>query len=143
MSLNNPEVKMSKTDDSPESYVLIEDKPEVILRKFKRAVTDSENRIQFDPVNKPAISNLLNIYSGFTGKSIPELEKEFEGAGYGKLKTGLGEIVAEKFQNLQAEFTKFRSDMDGLNRIMKEGNERASEIANRKMSEVKQKLGLL
>lgn len=143
MSLNNPEVKMSKTDDSPESYVLIEDKPEVILKKFKRAVTDSDNSIRFDPVNKPAVSNLLNIYSGFTGKSIPELETEFEGAGYGKLKTGLGELVAEKFKALQEEFLKFRGDMGELNRIMKDGNERASAIANDKMTVVKQKLGLL
>ena len=93
MSLQDPTQKMSKSDPNPNGYVAIMDDPSVILKKFKRAVTDSDGLIQFDPVNKPGVSNLLAIYTTFTGKTLPEAEAEFEGKGYGHLKTAEFQIV--------------------------------------------------
>ncbi|KAA0207375.1 MAG: tryptophan--tRNA ligase [Ignavibacteriaceae bacterium] len=141
MSLNNPSSKMSKSE-SNDSFVLLRDSREAIIKKFKRAVTDSMNRVKFTP-EQPAVSNLLTIYSGFTGIPVNEIEAKYENSGYGAFKTDLGEIVAEKLGELQLTFNNVRADVDKLDLILNEGAEKASEIADKKLSEVKNKLGLL
>ena len=95
MSLTTPTSKMSKSDPNPNGYILLMDKPEDIMRKFKRAVTDSDSRIIFDPQNKPGVSNLLQIYALATGKTIEQAAAEFDGKGYGEFKPAVGEAVVE------------------------------------------------
>ena len=142
MSLSDPTQKMGKTEAADGNIFLNESK-DSIIKKFKRAVTDSDNKIAFNPEEKPAISNLLSIYSGFSDKSIPVIEKEYENDGYGKFKTELGELVAEKITELQASFGSYRNNEEQLMTIIREGNLRASAIADAKVNEVKTKLGLL
>ncbi len=125
MSLQDPTQKMSKSDPNPNGYVAIMDDPSVILKKFKRAVTDSDGLIQFDPVNKPGVSNLLAIYTTFTGKTLPEAEAEFEGKGYGHLKTAVADAVIEELTPLQNEFKRLVSDEAYIRRIMEDGAEQA------------------
>ncbi len=125
MSLQDPTQKMSKSDPNPNGYVAIMDDPSVILKKFKRAVTDSDGLIQFDPVNKPGVSNLLAIYTTFTGKTLPEAEAEFEGKGYGHLKTAVADAVIEELTPVQNEFKRLVSDEAYIRRIMEDGAEQA------------------
>ena len=140
MSLNEPEKKMSKSE-SQDSYVAMDDKPEAIIKKFKRAVTDSDNTIK-KATDKPAISNLLAIYSGFTDRSIEEIEKEYEGAGYGKFKNDLGEIVAGVLDSWQKRFSEIREDNNRIQNVISEGNSKAETLAKEKLGIVKDKLGL-
>ena len=125
MSLQDPTQKMSKSDPNPNGYVAIMDDPSVILKKFKRAVTDRDGLIQFDPVNKPGVSNLLAIYTTFTGKTLPEAEAEFEGKGYGHLKTAVADAVIEELTPVQNEFKRLVSDEAYIRRIMEDGAEQA------------------
>lgn len=125
MSLQDPTQKMSKSDPNLNGYVAIMDDPSVILKKFKRAVTDSDGLIQFDPVNKPGVSNLLAIYTTFTGKTLPEAEAEFEGKGYGHLKTAVADAVIEELTPVQNEFKRLVSDEAYIRRIMEDGAEQA------------------
>ena len=101
MSLSTPESKMSKSQ--PEGCVILLDKPEDIMRKFKRAVTDSdtEHCVHYDKENKPGVSNLMQIYASATGKSYEEIEKEFDGQGYGKFKPAVGEAVVEALRPIR------------------------------------------
>lgn len=141
MSLNDPSKKMSKSD-TEDSYIGLDDTPEKIIKKFKRAVTDSDNLIRFSK-DKPAISNLLVILSEFKDKSIPEIEKEYENTGYGQFKKDIGEIVALNLDKLQNSFREIRMDEERLNNIISEGNRKAGTLANEKVSIVKNKLGLI
>lgn len=141
MSLNDPLKKMSKSESS-DSYISLDDDKETIIKKFKRAVTDSDNNVRFSK-DKPAISNLLNIYSGFTDKTTGELESEYEGKGYGSFKCDLGSLVAEKLNQLQDTFSEIRSNEERLSNVIQEGNSNAAVIANEKLNIVKQKLGLI
>lgn len=141
MSLNDPLKKMSKSD-TEDSYISLDENPEKIIRKFKRAVTDSENSIRYGE-DKPAISNLLVILSEFTEKSIDELVREYEGKGYGQFKKDIGEIVADKLTCLQKKFAEVRNDESRLKSIISQGNSNASILANEKVSIVKDKLGLI
>ena len=125
MSLQDPTQKMSKSDPNPNGYVAIMDDPSVILKKFKRAVTDSDGLIQFDPVNMPGVSILLAIYTTFTGKTLPEAEAEFEGKGYGHLKTAVADAVIEELTPIQNEFKRLVSDEAYIRRIMEDGAEQA------------------
>ncbi|MEG1190425.1 MAG: tryptophan--tRNA ligase, partial [Oscillospiraceae bacterium] len=95
MSLTSPENKMSKSDKDPGGCIYLMQKPEEIMRSFKRAVTDSETLVKFDPTNKPGVSNLMTIYSVASGLSLPEIEAKFEGLGYGDFKPQVGEAVVE------------------------------------------------
>ncbi len=140
MSLNDPLKKMSKSE-SEESYIGLSEKSEMILKKFKRAVTDSDNKIMYGK-DKQAISNLLIIYSEFADKSIEEIEKDYEGKGYGQFKSDLGELVSKKLSGLQDIFLQVRNDEERLNNIISEGNRRAKTIADEKLSVVKEALGL-
>jgi tryptophanyl-tRNA synthetase len=140
--LDDPKRKMSKSDH-PDSYIALGESAESVIRKFKRAVTDSDSTIRHDVKNKPAISNLLEIYAGFADISVAEAEMKFSGKGYGDFKLALGELVAKKLSELQAKFEQYRSDEAKLLKIIASGNAKAAKIANAKLQEVKQKVGLL
>lgn len=142
MSLDDASVKMSKSDH-PESYVALGEEPLSVIKKFRRAVTDSDTQVKYDKANKPAISNLMEIYLGFSDLSLKEIENRYSGKGYGEFKQDLGEIVAGKLTELQKEFNKIRRDEAELLRIVGEGSAKASTIANKKLAEVKKKVGLL
>ena len=143
MSLAEPTQKMSKSDENENAVVRILDAPDVIMRKFKRAVTDSEASVVFDPENKPGVSNLLTIYSCFSGKTIEEAEKEFEGKGYGDFKTAVGEVCCDKLIPVQEEFKRILADKAYLEEVMKKGSEEASYFARKTISKVKRKLGFV
>ena len=113
MSLTDPTSKMSKSDKDPNGCVHLMEKPEDIMRKFKRAVTDSdtsENCVRFDPAEKPGVANLMQIYSCATGKSFDEIEKDFLGKGYGAFKTAVGEAVVEQLRPIREEATRMLAD---------------------------------
>lgn len=142
-SLSNPTAKMSKSDVDPNGYILVLDKPEDIARKFKRAVTDSDASIVYDPENKPGVSNLLTIYSAFTGVSLKESEKFFDGKDYAFLKTTVAEAVNEKLRPVRESYEKLIADKTYLASVLTLGAERASGIARRTMSKVRRKVGLV
>lgn len=143
MSLQEPDKKMSKSEaGNPGNVVGLLDTPEVIMKKFKRAVTDSGSEIRFSP-DKPGISNLLTIYAAMTKKSIPEAEAEFVGAGYGKFKTAVGESVVAVVKPLQDEFSRLMGDKIYLERIIKSNAERAFEIADGTLRAVKSAIGFI
>lgn len=142
MGLDDPTKKMSKSDH-PDSFIMLAEPADSILKKFKRAVTDSGSEVKYDKANKPAVSNLLEIYAGFSDKSIEDIEKMYDGKGYGDFKQDLGELVAEKLGELQAKFEVIRGDESKLIQTIEAGNAKAAEIANKKLAEVKEKVGLL
>jgi len=141
MGLQNPEKKMSKSETENENnLVLLSDAPEAILKKFKRAVTDSDNEIRFAP-EKPGISNLLSIYACCTGKTIPEAEAEFAGCGYGQLKTRVGEAVVEMLRPYQDAHARLIADSAYLDTIIAEGAAKARVMAEGTLVKVKQAIG--
>ena len=141
MSLSNPLNKMSKSE--PDGCVNLLDKPEDIRRKFKRAVTDSETAVRYDPENKPGVSNLLTIYSAASGKTVAEAEAEFDGQGYGAFKTAVGDSVVELFRPIREESEKLLSDKAYLETLYRQGAERARAVAGRTLRKVHRKLGFL
>lgn len=140
MSLAEPERKMSKSDPNLNASIFMLDRKDDIIRKFKRAVTDSESLIQADP-SRPGIYNLINIYSCITGKSTDEVEKEFDGKGYGDFKLAVGEACADALSPLQAEFDRLTKDKAYLDSILREGTEKASYIAKKTIQKVYRKVG--
>ena len=143
MSLAEPTQKMSKSDENENAVVRILDTPDAIMRKFKRAVTDSDSEIRFDPENKPGVSNLLTIYSCFSGKSIEEAEREFDGRGYGDFKTAVGQACCEKLIPVQEEYRRILADKAYLEEVMKKGADEASYYARKTLSKVRRKLGFV
>ena len=143
MSLNEPSSKMSKSN--LEGCVTLADKPEDIMRKFKRAVTDSDTErcVRYAPAEKPGVSNLIQIYAAATGKDYGEIEKEFEGAGYGKFKPAVGEAVIELLRPIREETERLLADKSYLESVYRAGAERASYAANKTLSKVYKKVGLL
>ena len=141
MSLGQPENKMSKSE--PDGCVFLMDKPEDIMRKFKRAVTDCETAVRYDPENKPGISNLLTIYCAATGKTMAEAEAEFEGQGYGLFKPAVGEAVVEMLRPIQAEATRLMADKAYLESVYTQGAQRAQALANRTLRKVYKKVGFV
>ena len=141
MSLGNPLNKMSKSD--PDGCVNLMDPPEVIQRKFKRAVTDSETAVRYDKENKPGVSNLLTIYSASTGKSLEEAEAEFQGQGYGVFKPAVGDAVIELLRPIREEAQRLMADKAYLESIYRQGAERASRVAGRTLAKVYKKVGFL
>jgi tryptophanyl-tRNA synthetase len=139
-SLQSPLEKMSKSDPDPNGMVSIIDAPELIMKKFKRAVTDSDTRIIANP-EKPGISNLLTIYSVFSGCSVAEAERRFEGKGYGEFKSAVGEAVAEALRPVREKYSELINDKKYLDRIAFEGAERARQIAQKVIAKVKRKVG--
>ncbi|HHY81115.1 MAG TPA: tryptophan--tRNA ligase [Clostridiales bacterium] len=143
MSLQEPTSKMSKSDENTNAYISLLDPPETIIRKFKRAVTDSDSVVRYDVENKPGISNLMSIYSSVTGKSLDEIQQEFEGKGYGEFKTKTGEAVAETLRPIQERYNDLMASKDYLKEIMNKGAECADRIASRTLEKVYKKIGLL
>ena len=143
MSLAEPTQKMSKSDENENAVVRILDTPDAIMRKFKRAVTDSDSSIIFDPENKPGVSNLLTIYSCFSGKSIEEAEREFDGMGYGDFKTAVGQVCCDKLIPVQEEYRRILADKAYLEEVMKKGADEASYYARKTLSKVRRKLGFV
>ncbi|MBR2296771.1 MAG: tryptophan--tRNA ligase, partial [Clostridia bacterium] len=139
-SLQDPTKKMSKSDTNENAVVRILDTKDDIIRKFKRAVTDSDNRIIFAE-DKPGISNLLTIYSCMTGKTIEEAQAQFNGMGYGDFKIAVGETVADGLAPVREEFARLMADKAYLEQIMKQGAEEAYRNARRTMSKVRRKIG--
>ncbi len=143
MSLAEPTQKMSKSDENENAVVRILDAPDAIMRKFKRAVTDSDSEIRFDPENKPGVSNLLTIYSCFSGKSIEEAEREFDGRGYGDFKAAVGQVCCDKLIPVQEEYRRILADKAYLEEVMKKGADEASYYARKTLSKVRRKLGFV
>ncbi|NLW40795.1 MAG: tryptophan--tRNA ligase [Tissierellia bacterium] len=142
MSLQDPESKMSKSDENENAYILILDKPDAIRRKVKRAVTDSIGEIKYND-QQLGVKNLLTIYSAFSGHSIEEIENKYEGVGYGKFKEDLAEIIIEGLRPIQEKFDDLMKNKDYLERVYKEGAERASYIANKTLRKVYRKVGFI
>lgn len=142
MSLQDPEKKMSKSDDNLNSFVAILDDKDTIIRKFKRAVTDSEGGIYVSD-EKKGVSNLITIYSAVTGKSVKDVEKEFEGKGYGDFKLAVGEAVADELAPIKARYDSIISDKAELERIFKEGADRAERVARKTYFKAMKKVGFV
>jgi len=140
MSLADPESKMSKSDENPNSYISLLDEPNVILKKCKRAVTDSENNIAFSQ-SQPGVSNLLSIFAAVTGCTIEEAEANFVGKGYGDLKVGVGQAVVEELLPFQEQYKKIRADKAYLNEVMQDGAMRATRNSQRILRKVYKKVG--
>lgn len=140
MSLQEPEKKMSKSDENPNASVYLSDDRDTILRKFRRAVTDSDNEIRIS-ADKPGISNLLNIYSAFAGCTLEEAEKIFSGRGYGELKTAVGETVADALAPVQEEQKRLLADKTYLAGVLASGAERAFKASRKTLSKVYRKIG--
>lgn len=140
-SLTNPENKMSKSEADANGTVDLLDPRDVIIRKFKKAVTDSEACVRYAE-GKDGINNLMNIYSAVTGKSFVEIEKEFDGKGYGDFKLAVGETVADCLAPIQEKYSVIRSDKSELERIYRSGAEKASYLANKTLRKVYKKIGL-
>ncbi len=143
MSLADPTKKMSKSDENPNAYIALMDEDDVILRKFKRAVTDSEGSIRYDLENKAGVSNLLGIYSAVTLKTIEQAEADFEGKGYGDFKIAVGEAVIEEIRPIREEFKRIMADKDGLQKLYTEGAKTAQDIARRTLDKTYKKVGFL
>jgi tryptophanyl-tRNA synthetase len=143
MSLTTPENKMSKSDKDPGGCIYIMQKPEEIMRSFKRAVTDSETCVRYDPENKPGISNLMSIYSVAAGKTFEEIENEFAGKGYGDFKVRVGESVVEMLRPIREESERILKDKAYVEQVYREGAARASYVANKTLRKVYKKVGFV
>ena len=143
MSLSVPTSKMSKSD--PQGCVFIMDPPEEIARKFKRAVTDSdtEHCVRWDPDNKPGVANLMNIYSAVTGLSFEQIERDFEGRGYGAFKPAVGDAVIETLRPIREESSRMIAEKEYLRTVYTEGAQRASAVARRTLRKVYKRVGFV
>ncbi len=142
MSLAEPTAKMSKSDPNQNAVVYILDKKDDVMRKFKRAVTDSDAVVRYSE-DKPGVSNLMTIYRAFTGKSYEDIEAEFDGRGYGDFKLAVGEACADGLAGVRSEFDRLIADKAYLESVMKEGADEASYYARRMMSKVRRKIGFV
>ena len=143
MDLQSPSNKMSKSETADGGCVLLLDKPEDILRAFKRAVTDSDTCVRYDAAGKPGISNLMQIFSACTGKSLEDIETEFAGQGYGSFKGKVGEAVTETLRPIRDEAQRLLADKAYLESVYKQGAQKASYVANRTLNKVYKKLGFI
>ncbi len=141
MSLTDPNKKMSKS--MPEGCLFLDDSPEEIMNKVKKAVTDSGSEIKYNTQNKPAISNLITIYKGFSDLSIKEIEKKFEGVGYGQFKKELAKAVIEGLRPFRAKKKLLSKNISRVEKIIESGRKKASSKAAKKMKQVKKVLGLV
>jgi len=142
MSLAEPTKKMSKSDENENAVVRILDTKDTIIRKFKRAVTDSDTSVRYAE-GKDGINNLLTIYASFTGKSIEEAEREFSGCGYGDFKIAVGEACADALAPVREEFDRLIADKAYLESIMRTNAEQAFRIARKTLSKVQKKVGFI
>ena len=142
MSLSEPEKKMSKSSENENSYILVMDKPEDIMRKFKRAVTDSEGGVYRSP-EKPGVSNLIEIYAAVTGESPEKVEESFSGQGYGAFKPAVGEAVVEALRPIREETERLLKDKAYLESLYRQGAEKAAAMAARTLRKVHKKVGFV
>ena len=142
MSLQDPLKKMSKSDENPNATVLLLDDKDAIIRKFKRAVTDSETEVRFDRENKPGVSNLMEIYGAVTGKDFAEIEAEFAGKGYGDFKLAVGESVADILSPLRERYDGLMKDKSYIDGCIKANDEKAAYVSNKTLRKVQKKVGL-
>ena len=143
MSLQEPEKKMSKSDENEKNFVSIIDDPKKIEKKIKGAATDSGTEIKFDPENKAGLSNLMTIYSVLSGKTIPQLEKDYEGKMYGHLKVDLAEVVVQTLKPVHENYNQLMKNKDHLDQLMKNGAERARAISRVTLDHVYKTVGLV
>lgn len=141
MSLQEPTSKMSKSDEDANASIYLMDDPDAIMRKFKRAVTDSDACVRFDQETKPGISNLMSIYGAITGQTMEQIQSEFEGKGYGDFKMRVGEAVVEELRPLQARFKELSSDKTYIDSIIKKNAETANYLATKTLRKVQKKVG--
>ena len=140
MSLQDPSKKMSKSDENPNASIYMMDDPDTIMRKCRRAVTDSEAAILYRD-EQPGVKNLIDIYSACTGKTVDEVLKEFDGKGYGDLKTGVGEAVVSVLKPIQDEHARLSKDKAYIDGIIKNNAEKAAYYANKTLRKVQKKVG--
>ncbi len=141
MSLQDPTKKMSKSDTDVNASISIIDDTDTIIRKFKRAVTDSDTEVRFDEENKPGVSNLMTIYGAITGQTMEQVTNEFAGKGYGDFKVKVGEAVAEELKPLQNRFKELSSDKAYIDGVIKKNAETASYLATKTLRKVQKKVG--
>ncbi len=143
MGLQDPTAKMSKSATNLNDVIFLEDEPDVILKKFKKAVTDSENKVKYDPENKPGVSNLMQIYGSAANKTMEEIEKEFENSGYGEFKTKVAEAVIAKLEPIQIKYKELLNNPKYLEEIYTKGAEKARIVASKTLRDVKERIGIL
>lgn len=141
MSLQDPRKKMSKSDENANATILLLDTKDDIIRKFKRAVTDSDSVVRYGE-DKPGISNLMDIYSCVTGRDYAEIEKEFDGKGYGEFKLAVGEAVADELSPLQERYRSLMDEKSYLDSMIKRNDEKAAHYAWKTLRKVQKKVGL-
>ncbi|OGF51483.1 tryptophan--tRNA ligase [Candidatus Giovannonibacteria bacterium RIFCSPLOWO2_02_FULL_43_11b] len=142
MAIDNPTKKMSKSAGS-NNYIALTDEPDIIRKKIKTAVTDSGSEIKYDVNNKPGISNLLSIYSAFSGESIASLEKKYAGKNYGTFKSDLAELLVQKLSPIQEKYKSLLKNKKSLMKILDAGAKSANKVAEKTMAVVHQKIGLI
>jgi tryptophanyl-tRNA synthetase len=140
MSLQEPTKKMSKSDENTNAFISVLDEPDVIIKKVKRAVTDSDRVITYSE-DKPGVKNLLDIYSAMTGISVEEAVGSFEGKGYGDLKSEVGEAIVEGLRPLQTRYKELSQNKDYINQVIKNNADRAGYLAHKTLRKVKKKVG--
>jgi len=140
MSLQDPLKKMSKSDENVNASIYLMDEPDVIIKKFKRAVTDSEGCVKYQE-SQPGIGNLIDIYSACTGKSTQEIEKEFDGKGYGDFKSTVGEAVVELLEPLQKKYADLLKNKDYIDSMIKQNDEKANYYSQKTLRKVQKKVG--
>jgi tryptophanyl-tRNA synthetase len=143
MDLQEPTKKMSTTNGTPQGTVLVLDEPDVIRKKFKTAVTDSGREIRYVPDEKPGVSNLLEVLAVATGRAITDVEADYDGKGYGELKTDVGEAVVELFRPVQSRYAELRSDEGELRRLLRIGAEKAEATAAPTLHQMYERMGFV
>ena len=143
MGLQDPTSKMSKSSTLPNDTILLIDTPEEIMKKVKKSVTDSEGVVRYDEDNKPGISNLMEIYGIITKKSIEEIEKEFEGQGYGTFKTAVAEAIVKELEPFRNKYNELMANPSKLEEIYNKGAKKASEVASKTLKDVYEKIGII
>jgi len=141
MGLDNPEKKMSKSANSPLNYIALNDSPDVVLNKIKKAVTDSGTEIK-SGTDKPAMTNLLNIYAEMSGEGISEIENNFTGKGYGDFKQSLADVIIEYLKPIQEKYSKLINNKSHLEKILVSGSEKIAPLAQKTIKKVYEKVGL-
>ncbi len=142
MSLQEPDKKMSKSDKNANSFVLMLDDADTVLRKLKRAVTDSDGCVRAAD-DKPGVTNLMSIYSVMTGKTFEEIEREFDGKGYGDFKVAVAQSISNTLEPIQNEYKKILQDNAYLDKILEDGAQNAQKMTNKIMTKVYKKVGFL
>ncbi|GAA2043304.1 tryptophan--tRNA ligase [Agromyces tropicus] len=141
--LQEPTAKMSKSAASPNGLINLMDDPKVIAKRIRSAVTDTEREVRYDPQAKPGIANLLDIYATVTGRTIPELEAEYDGKGYGDLKKDLAEVVVDRVAPIRERTLELMEDPAELDRLLAIGADKASERAERTLATAYDRVGFL